>query len=275
MRLRDVIELKVILSNVSTWATSVFRNWISNQATKWRCRFPSTPEEDSEEEQMQFLVTEFAHLCLSRTNSFKTRNAPGSTETMMPETSQPYPPHTTGRISDITEATPRETADREVLPKASNREEIKSPEVVMSQPIMPTMSPAISPTRSDATRPDPPSLLLAPPESRPRAVSVGANIQRGANPVSFPSSIESSCEPRPSTHKDAPSISVSEAERPRSFHSEKFLGAKFQFCNPRGQYRKMGESRDVLAVKRHVRAFSAHDFDGEKFSFQLHYPTPN
>jgi len=272
-RLRDVMELKVILSNVSTWATFVFRNCISNQVAQWRCRFPSiTEEEDGEEEQMQSLVTKFARLRVSRTNSFKTRHAFDVTETTMREISQPHPPHAAGQISDIMEVTRWETAYGQAPPKASDGDEIKHPEVVISQPINPTMSPIISPTRSDATRPNPPRLLLAPLESRPRAASVGAHPQRGANSVFFQSSLESSCEPRPSTHKDAPTISVSKAERPRSFHSEEFLGAKFQFGNPREQYRKSGESGNVLATKRHIRVFSAHDLDDEKFSFSTSSP---
>lgn len=272
-RLRDVIELKVILSNVSTWATSVFRNWISSQVAQWRSRFPLiTEEEDDEEEQMQLLVTKFAHLRVSRTNSFKTRNASGVTETTMRETSQPCPPHTAGRIPDITEVAPRETGYGQSPSNTSNGEETKRPEVVMSPLTILTMSPAILPTRSDATRPDPPGSLLAPLESRPRAASVGANLQRVPNSVSFRSSIESSCEPRHSTYEDVPSISVLEAERPRPFNAKAFLGTNFQFGDPREQYRKSGESGDVLVMKRDVRVFSTHDLEREKFSFSA--PSP-
>ena len=266
--LRDVIELKVILSRTATWSTSVFRNWISNQVAQWRCRFPSISDgEDDEEDQIESLMTKIAKLRISRTNSFKANNTSSVAETMMRETPQSYhsyPPHAAGQISAIMEATSQEATCMRAT-KPGHREEIKSLEEGVGKPITLTISPTISLTRNEATESHP-HRLQAPREPRPRAASIGANPQRSSNPVSFR---PSPCEPRLSTHEDTHSISGSEAERPRSFHAEDFSGAKFLFGNSSERYRNDGV---LHLVKKHIRVFSAHDLDGEEFSFST--PSP-
>jgi hypothetical protein len=109
-RLRDVVELKAIFGNISTWATSEFRDRISAYVVQWRNRFPSTSLDEDEDEEIESLTTRIGKLKISRTNSLRFSNQSSSTKATTCETSHPHLPNASSQINYMPEAKSQQRA---------------------------------------------------------------------------------------------------------------------------------------------------------------------
>lgn len=248
-RLRDLVELKAIFGNISTWATSEFRNGVSDYVARWKDRFPLalSDDEEDEEEEIKFLITKVGNLKISRTNSLRFGNPPSVAETAAHEGHQPH----TGDASN-------KTNDPDIMIIVESTEGPPEPDT-LSTPASP------SSTRKEIMI-SPPSRLHTPRPSRPRGNSTGTNISRDSNPAfSFQLSSEARGNTGMSTHGDMLQVRKPRSQRPRSFDASEFEGAKFAFDISSTR----SESHGRLGARRnHVRIFSGHDLDAEEFTFK-------
>jgi hypothetical protein len=128
--------------------------------------------------------------------------------------------------------------------------------------VLPTPA-SMSSRRGDAAEP-PPHHLQAPRPSRPRGASTGSNISRDSNPVSFRLLSTETRESGTTSQGDMLQVRKPRGERPRSFDAKEFEGVKFAFdISPR----RAKDDGHLNMSKKHVRVFSAHDLDGEEFTF--------
>jgi len=72
-RLRDVLELTVILDKIAAVAATTFRGWVSKRVAEWMSLFPPDPaaEGTEEDEQIEHIGRRIGNLRISRTDSFK------------------------------------------------------------------------------------------------------------------------------------------------------------------------------------------------------------
>lgn len=316
-RLRDVVELKVIFNNISTWAASAFRNWVSDRVVEWRSRFPSTSSDEDEDEDIVSITTRVGKLKISRTNSLGIGNQLSVARTTTRETSQPHPLDVSQKAISIPEAKSQEVARSPItgdsdLTLNGNQEEsnkrlkrggsystteataaslaarlpfvasnkmvvrggesaiendadikitINSLEGADESNILPALAP--TPSRREEVAESPPDGLLTPRPSRPRGASTGSSISRDSNPASFRLLAEVH-NPRTSNLGDTLQVNRPRAVRPRSFDAKEFEGVKFPFDISLGRAK---DDAHLNMPQRHVRVFSAHDLDGEEFSF--------
>jgi len=281
---QDAARLKAIMGNVSTWARSQFRNRISDYIAAWKRRFPLSDEDEDESGDIELITTKFSSLKLSRTDSMRSDRlleAKPRQEilNLLPSSADELRSVQDQRAGDISGGTNDSARPSVITPSLGNSPKDANEVIVFKDEDVVTTDSNVQITRDQAEsvytspahdiRPERHQIgqdhLILPPIPRPRGNSTGSNILRDSNPASFRLSPEP---PNPMTPKQGGTLMVGKtrADRPRSFDATAFMGVAFPFNASSTQTK---DDSSLTTPKKNIRIFSAHDLDGEKFTFSV------